>query len=56
MAEEQRKDFPGIELNQKVILYAGRSYKGTYGVEATVPKGTKIPKTYAKYVKTECIL
>lgn len=48
-----RKDFPGLKPSEvEVMHYAGRSYKGTYGIEFSQPL-EKIPAGYKEIHQVE---
>ncbi len=56
LAETQKLDFPCISPgHQRVVLYGGRFYRGTMGVEARVPLDTDVPNDYNQRERVELI-
>lgn len=53
---ELDKDFPGIEFDPDIKHYGGRHYKGTFGLEFTLPAGTSVPREYKKIRNVEYTL
>ena len=46
-------DFPDIDVEPEVTHYGGRHYKGTFGLEFTLPMGSPVPQEYEEIGQVE---
>ncbi len=58
LRDELRKDFDSPIQNSsiKIVIYGGRRYKGTLGIEATLPHLREIPDKYIRVKSLEYVL
>lgn len=55
--KEAKKDFPHLKpIDADIKHYAGRRYKGTYGIEFSINVDVKVPKGYEDVSEVEWTL